>query len=216
MFYRKIWPEVSAEIETLFQESSKSIELKRGDLLYRQGDGPQGIYFIQSGLIGLSLIGASSGKEHFVRFFRAGHFCGHRSLFANEGHHATAVALEKGIVTFLPKSVIQKAFQDFPELYRGIVAVLAKELRRAEVKHVMVLENQVLARTAQSLVYLKELHPEHNWTRQEIASFCASTTSTIIRALGSLEERGLISQQGREIMIKDREALLSISENEQV
>ncbi|MBX3041006.1 MAG: winged helix-turn-helix domain-containing protein, partial [Bdellovibrionaceae bacterium] len=61
----------------------------------------------------------------------------------------------------------------------------------------------------------KDLHPRHRWTRLEIASFCASTPSTVIKALAQLEEKGLISQKGREIEIRDRKALLSLHEKDQ-
>jgi CRP-like cAMP-binding protein len=74
----------------------------------------------------------------------------------------------------------------------------------------MILENQILSRTAQTIIYLKDIHPNHNWTRQEIANFCASTVSTIIKAMAELEDMGLISQKGRSIDILDREGLLNL------
>ncbi len=99
-----------------------------------------------------------------------------------------------------------------PVLLKDVVVVLAKELRQAEIQHVMILENQILARAAQALIYLKDLHPEHSWTRQEIANFCASTVSTIIKTLAELEARGLILQEGRAITILNREGLLLLQD----
>ena len=75
----------------------------------------------------------------------------------------------------------------------------------------MILENQILSRTAQAIIYLKDLYPEHNWTRQEIANFCASTVSTVIKAMAELEDMGLIKQQGRSIEILKREELLQMT-----
>lgn len=78
----------------------------------------------------------------------------------------------------------------------------------------MILENQILPRTAQALVYLKELHPAHKWTRQEIANFSASTVSTIIKALAELEAKGLIRQEGRSIDILNREGLIALQDHD--
>lgn len=214
MFFHRIWPHLEPEIEDLFTSAARALVHKRGEAFYRQGDPPKGLYFVEEGLVGLTLVGASSGKEHLLRFFKAPDFFGHRSMLASEPHHATALALEKTKVNFLPRQVVAIALEKYPKLYQEISKVLSLELRRAEVGHVMILENQVLARTAQAIIYLKEIHPSHPWTRQEIANFCASTTSTIIKAMGELESRGLIRQEGREIIILNREGLISIDETE--
>lgn len=213
-FYHSIWRDLPSKIDELFKKEFRVIKLRKGDVAYRQGDTPQGLYFIKQGLIGLVILGEASGKEHLVRFFREGQFFGHRSFFAEELHHGTTTALEYTEINFLSKKVIENAVNDYPLLYREIVLTLSRELRRSEMKHVMILENQVLARTAWAVVYLKELHPHHQWTRKEIANFCASTTSTVIKALAVLEDRQLILQDGRKIEILDRQGLIDIKENE--
>lgn len=216
MEWKELWSELSTDIKWQFESQSKTIELKRGEHVYRHGDLPRGIYFVKQGLVGLVLVGASSGKEHLVRFFRQGQFFGHRALFSNEGYHGNSVALEPTLLKLVPKEVIMTAIEKHPHLLRGVVTVLSKELRRCEMHQVMILENQILVRTAQALVYLKDLHPDHNWTRQEIANFCASTVSTIIKALSELEKMELIRQDGRSIQILKRDALVALQDNESI
>lgn len=194
------------------EQHMRFVDKKRGEVVYRQGDTPEGLYFIDQGLVGLVLIGEQSGKEHLMRFFRQGQFFGHRSLFSNEGYHGTATALEATRIRVLPKSQILWVLERHPVLYRDLVATLAKELRRCETQHVMILENQILPRTAQALIYLKDLYPDHMWTRQEIANFTASTVSTIIKAMAELENMGYIRQAGRSIEILKRDALLNLQD----
>jgi CRP-like cAMP-binding protein len=158
------------------------------------------------------LVGQASGKEHLLRFFRQGQFFGHRSLFSNEGYHGNSVAIEPTRLKLVPKEIIMKAIEKQPTLLHDVVKVLSKELRRSETHQVMILENQILVRTAQALVYLKDLHPEHNWTRQEIANFCASTVSTVIKALSELEELKLIKQDGRSILVLNRDGLIALQD----
>ncbi|MFN9068456.1 MAG: Crp/Fnr family transcriptional regulator, partial [Bdellovibrionales bacterium] len=112
------------------------------------------------------------------------------------------------------KLIVLEALKQQPQLLMDVVKVLAKELRRCEDQHVLILDNEILVRVAQALIYLKDLHPHHNWTRQEIANFCASTVSTVIKALSELEEMGLISQNGRSISILKRDKLVAMQDED--
>lgn len=210
MNYSTLWASLPPEINQIFNKNSRTLEFKRGEHIYRASERPNGIYFIESGLVGLLIIGKESGKEHLLRFFKSGQFFGHRSLFSEEQYHGNTIALGPTRLHLIPKNVILEVLEAHPSLYKEIVLVIAKELRRCESQHVMILENQILNRTAQSIIYLKDLYPEHNWTRQEIASFCASTVSTVIKAMAELENLGHISQKGRSIEILNREALLNL------
>jgi CRP-like cAMP-binding protein len=210
--YVEIWSDLPLLAKAEFDNSASFLELKRGDTVYRQGEQPKGLYFVQSGLVGLVILGASSGKEHLVRFFKPGQFFGHRALFSKEGYHGTSTVLEPTVLKIIPSHVVLKVLDQFPMLYKDVLAVVAKELRRSEIQHIMILENQILARTAQALVYLKDLHPHHKWTRQEIANFCASTVSTVIKALSELETMGLIQQSGRSIEILKRKELIALQD----
>lgn len=212
MDFKELWSDLNSEIRWFFESHSKSLHFKRGDRIYSQGENPKGLYFVKSGLIGLTMISPKSGKEHLLRFFKQGHFFGHRSLFSDESYHGTAIALEITQIKFVPKDIVLAGIAKEMSLLRDVVAVLAKELRRCETQHVMILENEILARVAQSIIYLKDLHPDHNWTRQEIANFCASTVSTVIKALAELEDRGYISQNGRTIHILDKDGLLALED----
>lgn len=209
--YKQYWKNLPSDVQKKIEGSVKNLEFKRGDTVYKVEDHPKGLYFVEKGLVGLMLLGVS-GKEHLLRFFKEGQFFGHRALFSNESYHGTTVVLEPVKLKFIPTDTVLKIMDHHPELYKILVEVLSKELRRSEIQHVMILENQILARTAQAVVYLKELHPDHPWTRQEIANFCASTVSTIIKALAELEELGHIQQEGRSIKILNRDALIALQD----
>lgn len=212
MEWKSLWSDLPQEMKWTFESQSTAISLKRGESVYREGDQPKGIYFLKSGLVGLVITAPASGKEHLMRFFRQGQFFGHRALFSDEGYHGSAVALEPTELKLVGKATIMSAIEKDPKLLRDVVTVLSKELRRCETHQVMILENQILGRIAQSLIYLKDLHPNHNWTRQEIANFCASTVSTVIKALAELEEMGLIEQSGRSITVLNRDGLIALHE----
>lgn len=208
--FSHFWPKLPNEALSMLDLAAKTLEFKRGDIVYKEGDSPQGLYVVERGLVGLVLLGSESGREHLVRFFKPGQFFGHRALFADENYHGSTSILESTTLKMVPKSDVLAVLKRFPELYREIAVALAKELRQSELQGLMILENQILPLAAQSIIYLKELHSDHKWTRQEIANFCGSTTSTVIKALAELEKMGLIYQDGRAIEIADREGLLAL------
>lgn len=207
-FFLSLSPSCLSQIET----NSRLLSKKRGDWVYRAGDTPQGLYIVQSGLVGLTLIGSQSGKEYLLRFFSPGHFFGHRSFFAGEPYHANTQVLEKSELAFIEGRAMRQALENSPESYPVFLKKMALELRRSEEQHVMILENEVLSRVAMSLVFLKETQPEYDWTRQEIANFCGSTVATVIRSMAELAEQGLIEQSGRSFRILDREALIAFQD----
>lgn len=209
---KELWSDLTPEMHWYFESQSQSLQFKRGDHIYSQGESPKGMYFVKSGLVGLTILSSTSGKEHLLRFFREGQFFGHRALFSDEGYHGNTIALEPTAIRFIPKASVLAGIEKDQSLLKNVVYVLAKELRRCETQHVMILENEIKVRVAQSLIYLKDLHPQHNWTRQEIANFCASTVSTVIKALAELETEGFILQEGRSIQILNRGGLIALQD----
>ncbi len=210
MLYTTIWKNAPKDALEKLDYYSITLEYKRGDTIYSPSEKSKGLYIVIAGLVGVSIIGEESGKEHLLRFFTTGQFFGHCSIFSDEINHGHSTVLEKSIVKLIPKDRLIQVMNEFPSLYKDLISYLGTELRRAENMHVMILENQILPRTAQAIIYLKNLHPEHNWTRSEIANFTASTTSTIIKAMAQLEDMGLIRQTGRSIEILDQSKLLKI------
>jgi CRP-like cAMP-binding protein len=213
MNYQQLWSNLNQLTQERLHLETRELQFKRGQYVYQVGEIPQGLYFIDSGLVGLTVVGVT-GKEHLLRFFKKGQFFGHRSILSDELYHGSSVCLEACVIRMLPKSSLINLLDENPLFYKDIALVLAKELRRAENQHVMVLENQMLARVAQTLVFLKQIDPVHLWTRQEIANFCASTTSTVIKTMALLEEMRLIRQKGRVIEILDRQGLLDLESEE--
>ncbi len=182
----------------------------RGDFVYRSGDPARGLYLVEEGLVGLSILGPS-GKEHLMRFFRTGQVFGHRVILAEkEFYHATTQVLEKSDLLFVSRDDVKALLESQPRLYSFVVRQLALELSNCEQQQINILDQQILPRVAQALVYLKEVRPNYRWTRSELASFCASTTSTVIKALAELEYMGYIKQRGRDIHIQDRAALIQL------
>lgn len=201
---------VAGEAQKELETGTSVLQLKRGELLYRADDIPTGLHFIQYGLIGLVAVGIS-GNEYLIRLSKAGQYIGHRSLFAREAYHATSIALENTRIISVAKTTLFRVMKMYPNMAFLILETIAKELKYAELGRVALAEKGVVARVAESIIYLKERFPEHQWTRREIAEFCSSTTPTVIRTLAKFQADGLIRQTGRKIEILKRQPLLDLA-----
>ena len=196
------------ETELLIELSNSfaATMFKKGSCLYQQSDEPKFLYYLESGLVGL-VRSTEDGNESLLRLFKRDQFFGHRTLFSDETYHASSKCLEDCSIKLIPKNDALNFFESNPKAYFYLVKLLAKELRRAEVRSVTVSEGDIQQRVAAALVLFKSLKPDHLWTRKEIANYCASRTPTVITALGKLEAKGAISQHKREIQILDLEML---------
>lgn len=204
-FWQQFPPKVRSEIESKALKQS----FTKGEFIYRVGQKPLGVYFLIKGLVAL-VANSEKGTEHFLRFFKAGQFFGHRSFFAEEPYHASSQCLSVVEALFLPAESSWEILNKYPEALVFVIKALSHELRLAELQRLRITDYEVIHRVAQTLVYLKELDPTRTWTRQEIANYCASTTSTVIKTLGELESQGLIQQVGRQIEILDKNRLLQM------
>jgi CRP-like cAMP-binding protein len=207
------WSHLPTEASQIIEKNTHVKYYKKGSIIYASGEKPIGIYFVKDGLVGL-VTTSSKGSEHLLRLFAKNNFFGHRALFANESYYGSAICLEHSEIGMVPSRVVEEILKTFPQASRLVIATLAKELGLAETQRLKIADEEVLKRLASSILYLKEIHPHHKWTRSEIANFCASTGPTIIRGLAALEDLGLISQQGRDIEILSRPKLIQFAQDQ--
>ena len=191
----------------IFASQSEKVsqkQLKRGEILYHMGDEPKNIYLLESGLIGLFHV-ESSGKETFFRVFSEGAILGHRSYFASENYHASAICLVPSKVQILAASQCTNYLKDKPEILLEALKSLAIDLGTAETRLAGLKDKPVIARVSEALLFLKLKHPDYSWTRKEIAEYSGSTIETVARVMTQLSEEGFLEKQGRDFLILDQD-----------
>lgn len=175
------------------------------------GEAPKGLFFVFEGLVGLYNTN-EQGKERLLRIFGKGQCLGHRSLLAKDAYHANARVIEKSQIGFISSKKAMELLATNHEFCFKMLEKLAKELKHAELRLASSTESQVSERVAEAMLYLKETYPTHKWTRNEIAYYCGSTGPTVIRTLSDFEKKGIIKQEGRDILIVDKEELRKIAQ----
>lgn len=183
---------------------------KRGDFIYKEGQDPQQLYFVESGIIGLFHL-SESGKETFLRIFGEKQIFGHRSLFAQTSYHASSIALTNSTVSTISESEFSKIYNETPKLLREITKTMALSLGESELRLAGLLDKTAKARIVEGLVYFKLKYPDHLWTRKEVADFSGSTYESVTRVMTQLSKEGLITKEGRDFSIPEIQKLLLFS-----
>jgi CRP-like cAMP-binding protein len=175
--------------------------LARSELLFRQGDKVQAIYFIEEGRLrldrrtfdGRSLVfGTSSAGEFFVE----------AALFADI-FHCDAVATEPSRVRIYPKTAVLKALNTDPSGALSFLKLMAHQVIEARQRLEL-----MKTRSARELILYLDLHagPQGLLTPktelQDIASELGLTREAFYRTLASLERTGAIERSGAKIALK--------------
>lgn len=182
-------------------------QLERNDILYHQDDTPQFIYFIKKGLVGLFHI-TENGKETFLRVFSDKAMLGHRSYFAEQNYHATAICLSKTEIIKVPKEKCEEVCATNPSFLKMVLKRVATDLAEAELRLSHIQDKTAKQRIAEALLFLKLKYPDITWTRKEIAEYSSSTHESVARLMTELEELKIIKKIGRDFEILDKDKLL--------
>ena len=74
-------------------DCKESYTIKKGEVIFEEGDTINGIYCIKDGVCKMSKLSAN-GKDHIVKLISKGELLGQRSIISDEPVNLSAVALE--------------------------------------------------------------------------------------------------------------------------
>lgn len=108
--------------------AGKSIVIKKGQRLFRQGDKPDGMYIVRRGEL-LVFLEEGTGREVALATISTGGMIGEMSLFDNAPRSASAKALSECEVTFITLSDFKKLTQQIPRWFTSLMGTLSTRLR---------------------------------------------------------------------------------------
>lgn len=192
---------------------------RKGQVVFHEGNPPFGLFCVFSGALKVTKAGPA-GREQTVRLARPGDLLGYRALFADEPYTGSAVALEDSILCFMPAEAVRLLLTECPAFALAVIRKLWRDLKIAEewVRDMALMSaRQRLAETLLMLQVTYGVRSEEGvrltlpLSRRELAQMAGLATETAIRLLGQLRARGLLLIRGREVTIRDPQALLRLS-----
>lgn len=191
---------------------------KKGQVIFYEGNLPQGLYCIYSGKVKIHKLG-DDGKDQIVRLAKTGNVIGYRALLSSDNYYATATALENTLVCFFPKSVYLNLLVNNPDFSMKTIKMLSGNLRTAEQMITNMAQKHVRERMAEALLLLKEFFGMEEdkatintvLTREDIGNIAGTTTETSIRVLSDFNKNRIIKLVGKKIRILNNKELLRIA-----
>lgn len=117
----------ATKIVPWFESSGRAMSIRRGAVLFREGEYPEGIFYVRSGRIEVCLHSASG---RCMRVMTAGrsHILGLEAVFSNQAHESTARSLGVATVYFVPRGEFFAFLEANPDVRLRMLHLLSEEL----------------------------------------------------------------------------------------
>jgi CRP-like cAMP-binding protein len=192
--------------------------VKKGEVIFEEGDTINGIYCVKDGICKLTKL-SPNGKDHIVKLIKKGELLGQRSMISDEPVNLTAVALEDMQVCFIPKSEVMGFFDKNNQFSMNVMKTICGDLKEADDQMVNMAQKTVKERLAETLIYLHDTFGKNEdntlkvqLSRDELASMIGTATESCIRLLSDFNKSGLIELSGKKIILKDISKLKKIAD----
>ncbi len=203
-----------AEMRRVDELISSRRSIKRGGLLFRNGEPFSGLYAIRTGFFKTALT-TEDGRDQVTGFQMAGEIIGLDGI-VNEQHTCDAIALEDAEVCVLPLDRLENLSREVGALQRHIHRIMSREVVREHAVMLLLGSMRARERLAAFLLDLMQRLQARGFsrselilrmTREEIGSHLGIKLETVSRTFSRLAEEGLIEVRQRHILIRDVEGL---------
>ena len=192
--------------------------IKKGDVIFEEGENVNGIYCIKDGICKLTKLSAN-GKDHIVKLVSKGELLGQRSMISDEPVNLSAVALEDMEVCFIPKTEVMGFFDKNNQFSMNVMRSICGDLKDADDHMVNLAQKTVKERLAETLLYLSDTFGKNEdnslkvqLSRDELASMIGTATESCIRLLSDFKKLDLIELNGKKSSLKDINKLKKMAE----
>ncbi|MBT8234776.1 MAG: Crp/Fnr family transcriptional regulator [Bacteroidia bacterium] len=187
--------------------------VKKGDVLFEEGEKLNGVYCVRSGISKLSKLSAN-GKDQIVKLATKGEVMGQRSVIAEESANLSATAVDDMEVCFIPKEAIVNTLHQNPNFTFEVLRHMAHDLREADDVIVNMSQKTVKQRIAEAFLYLKNNFGEDEdgylrlvLSREDIANVVGTATESCIRIISEFKKKGYLKSTGKKLGIIDAKKL---------
>lgn len=187
--------------------------VKKGEVIFQEGEKLNGVYCVRSGVSKLSKLSAN-GKDQIVKLATKGQVLGQRCVISEEVSNLSARAVDDMEVCFIPKDDVVHTLNTNPNFAVEVLRHMAHDLKEADDVIVNMSQKTVKQRVAEAFLYMKNNFGEDNegfleltLSREDIASVVGTATESCIRIISEFKKKKYIKTSGKQIGILDERAL---------
>src|SRR5579872_1381436 len=154
----------------------------KGEIIFREGAVPSGIFFIRKGKIKKYKID-NHGSEQIIYVANTGELIGYHALLSEERYPDSASALEESVIAFVPKEDFLQVLNTSKVLSQRLLKLLSHEFTVFANSVTFFARRSVRERLATQLVVMREQYKENyepgmeveiNLSRDDLASMAGT------------------------------------------
>ncbi len=182
----KIFGDMRAEHQTLFEQMARRMTLKKGQTLFFQDDPGDALYVVEEGSIEISVLG-ENGKKLSLNVMRPLDVFGEIAALDGGPRTATATAWEPCVVHEIRRSHILDAISTHPAISAEMVKILCDRMRwiSQQIEDLALLD--IETRLAKRVLILHDKFSDQegyiHFSQSELADFSGATRETINKTL---------------------------------
>jgi CRP-like cAMP-binding protein len=199
-------------------DSKVSRKIKKGEVIFEEGEKLNGVYCVRGGVSKLAKL-SPNGKDQIVKLASKGEVLGQRSVVAEENSNLSATAVSDMDMCFIPKEAIVSTLHKNPDFTYEVLRHMAHDLREADDVIVNMSQKTVKERIAEALLYMmnnfgedKEGYLALVLSREDIANVVGTATESCIRILSEFKKQGLIKTSGKRMAILEARKLQDLAD----
>ena len=209
--FERMSPEEREELRGMMSQTT----LRRGEVLFNEGDSGDRLYILLTGKVKLGHTSVD-GRENLLAVLGPGEVVGELTLFDPGPRSTTATAVATTELLALEHNQLMGFIDSHPTLAKDMLRALAVRLRRTNIALADLVFPDVPGRVAKALLDLAELfgaptedgiHVPHDLTQEELAQLVGASRETINKSLAEFVSRGWIRLEGRAVTLIDVERL---------
>ena len=199
-------------------DSKISRKIKKGEVIFEEGEKLNGVYCVRGGVSKLAKL-SPNGKDQIVKLASKGEVLGQRSVVAEENSNLSATAVSDMEMCFIPKEAIVSTLHKNPDFTYEVLRHMAHDLREADDVIVNMSQKTVKERIAEALLYMMNNFGEDQdgylalvLSREDIANVVGTATESCIRILSEFKKQGLIKTSGKRMAILEARKLQDLAD----
>ncbi|WP_028399733.1 Crp/Fnr family transcriptional regulator [Ectobacillus panaciterrae] len=210
---------LSAEsVEHIAKLAYQTVKVKKGTYLFQEGQDGDRFFVVLKGKFQINKL-SGDGKQLCLRLCGAHSIMGELMVFSDNGKYLfSALALEDSEVLVIKNEAIEREVTANPKFAVEFMKVLTEHIRKQHTKFrdlvlygkkgalystLIRMSNSYGVKTEAGILLNAQV------TNQDLANFSSTTRESVNRALNDLKQMGILSFQGRKIMIHDLDYLKS-------
>jgi len=209
-----IFEGLSAEEQELLLEAGVTHWYKKGEIIFREGGIPTGIFYVKTGRV-KKYRSTAKGGEQISFLCSEGELLGYHALLGEDYYPDSAATIEDSQITFIPKEVFLQALKNSTVLSNRLLKALAHEFSLFINSITNLATKTVRERLAFQLLLLDEKFKSSNHSsgqitisRTDLANLVGTAKETLVRLLQDFKRAGLIEKTDKTIKILNRKGVL--------